>query len=63
MICTNTRTRLNTKEVVPTLRFEITLLTYGMQISGEVPRFALMDRDAPNEIMNKDRRYTHTFSC
>jgi len=29
-----------------------------MQIKGEVPRFALIDRDAPKDIMNNEIKYT-----
>lgn len=55
--CTAIRIMLNMKLVVPTLKFVIRLETYGMQISGEVPRFALIESDAPREIMNNDIKY------
>lgn len=45
------------KLVVPTLRLVIKEATYGMQINGEVPKFALIDSDAPSEIMNRDIIY------
>ena len=48
---------LNIKLVVPTLKFVIRLNTYGTQIKGEVPKFALIDNDAPKEIMNNDIKY------
>lgn len=44
------------KLVVPTLSFVIKLETYGMQISGEVPRLALIDKEAPSEIMNSESK-------
>lgn len=28
-----------------------------MQIKGDVPKFALIDRDAPKEIMNNEIKY------
>ena len=40
------------KITIPTLRFVIKLQTYGRHINGEVPKLALMDREAPKEIMN-----------
>lgn len=46
------------KLVVPTLKFAIRLDTYGIQINGDVPRFALIDSDAPRDMMNKDIKYT-----
>lgn len=46
------------KLVVPTLKFAIRLNTYGMQINGDVPRFVLIDSDAPRDMMNKDIKYT-----
>ena len=48
---------MNKKLVVPTLKFDIRLVTYGMQINGEVPRFALIDSDAPKEMMNNEIKY------
>ena len=35
----------------------IKLQTYGRQISGEVPKLALIDKDAPKEMMNNESRY------
>ena len=45
------------KITIPTLRFVIKLQTYGRQINGEVPKLALMDREAPKEIMNSEIKY------
>ena len=45
--CTAIKMMLNMKLVVPTLRVAIRLDTYGMQIRGEVPRFALIDNESP----------------
>ena len=48
---------LNRKLVVPTLKFVIKLNTCGMQIRGEVPKFALIDNDAPKYIINNEIKY------
>lgn len=48
---------LKKKDVVPTLTFPIKLETYGMQINGEVPKFALIDREAPREIIKSEIKY------
>ena len=48
---------VKTKETVPTLKPDITLETYGIQIKGEVPKLALIDRDAPKDMMNKEIMY------
>ena len=48
---------LKKKLVVPTLKFEIRLETYGMQIKGDVPKLALIDRDAPKDMMNNEIKY------
>ena len=45
------------KITIPTLRFVIKLQTYGRHINGEVPKLALMDREAPKEIMNSEIKY------
>ena len=45
------------KITTPTLRLEIKLQTYGRQINGEVPKLALIDREAPKEIMNNESKY------
>ena len=45
---------LKINETVPTLKLEITLETYGMQIKGAVPKLALIDRDAPKDMMNNE---------
>lgn len=45
---------LNKKLVVPTLKLEIRLQTYGMQIKGDVPKLALIDKDAPRDMINKE---------
>ncbi len=57
MTCIAISKIVNKKLVVPTLKLDIKLVTYGMQISGEVPRFALIERDAPKEIMNNEIKY------
>ena len=57
MICIAMSKRVNKKLVVPTLKFVIKLQTYGIQISGEVPKLALIDSDAPKEIINNDIIY------
>ena len=48
---------VKTKETVPTLKPDITLETYGIQIKGEVPKLALIDRDAPKDMMNNEIMY------
>lgn len=48
---------LKIKLVVPTLKFEIRLETYGMQIKGDVPKLALIDRDAPKDMKNNEIKY------
>ena len=55
--CTAIKIMVKIKLVVPTLRLVIKEATYGMQINGEVPKFALIDSDAPSEIMNSDIKY------
>ena len=50
------RIRLKTKVTVPTLKWEIRLQTLGMQISGAVPKLALIDNDAPNDMKNSESR-------
>ena len=47
---------LNKKLVVPTLKLEIRLHMYGMQINGDVPKLALIDNDAPKDMINKEIR-------
>ncbi len=47
---------LKIKETVPTLRLDITLETYGMQIKGAVPRLAFIDMAAPKDMMNNQIR-------
>ena len=42
------------KETVPTLKLVITLETYGIQTKGEVPKLALIERDAPKEMKNNE---------
>lgn len=39
---------------MPTLKLEIRLQTYGMQIKGDVPKLALIDKDAPRDMINKE---------
>ena len=41
----------------PTLNLVIKLETYGRHIKGEVPKLALIDREAPNDIINNESRY------
>jgi hypothetical protein len=48
---------VNRKITTPTLRFEIRLQTYGRHINGEVPKLALIDREAPKDIMNNESKY------
>ena len=48
---------LNTNITSPTLNFTIKLDTYGRQINGEVPKSALIDKEAPKEIINSERKY------
>ena len=55
-ICEMMRIRLKTKVTVPTLKWEIRLQTLGMQISGAVPKLALIDNDAPNDMKNSESR-------
>lgn len=45
------------KLVVPTLRLEIRLVTYGIQIKGEVLKLAFIERDAPKEMINNEIKY------
>ena len=45
------------KITTPTLNFEIKLQTYGRHINGEVPKLALIDREAPKDIMNNESKY------
>lgn len=42
------------KQTVPTLKFRIRLETYGRQIKGEVPKFALIDIAAPKDMTNNE---------
>lgn len=49
---------LKIRQVVPILNFNIKLETYGTQIIGEVPKFALIEIAAPNEIKNIEIKYT-----
>ena len=51
------KTTVNRKTTIPTLKFVIKLQTYGRHINGEVPKLALMDREAPKEIMNSEIKY------
>nr|WP_296798282.1 hypothetical protein [uncultured Methanobrevibacter sp.] len=46
-----------TKITTPRLKLTIRLQTYGRQINGEVPKLALIDREAPKEIMNNEIKY------
>ena len=48
---------LKTKETVPTLKLDITLETYGMQIRGAVPKLALIDKAAPKDMINNEIMY------
>ena len=41
----------------PTLNLVIRLETYGRHIKGEVPKLALIDNDAPKDMMNNESRY------
>ena len=56
MICEIIRIRLKTNVTVPTLKCEIRLQTFGMQISGAVPKFALIDSEAPKDMKNRELR-------
>ena len=47
----NIKIMVNTNITSPTLNFVIKLETYGRQINGEVPKLALMDNDAPNDML------------
>ena len=55
------RIRLKTKVTVPTLKWEIRLQTLGMQISGAVPKLALIDNDAPNDMKTVKVDKLHTY--
>lgn len=54
MICIEIRIILKINVTVPTLNLEIKLQTYGMEISGAVPKFALIDMAAPNDIKKSE---------
>ena len=47
---------LKIKETVPTLKLDITLETYGMQIKGAVPKLAFIDMAAPKDMINNEIR-------
>ena len=47
---------LKIKQTVPTLIFNIRLETYGRQMIGDVPRFALIDIDAPKDMRNSENK-------
>ena len=48
--------RLKINVTVPTLNFVIRLHTYGMDINGAVPKLALIDIAAPNDIKKSETR-------
>ena len=56
MTCKAIKIMLKIKETVPTLKWDITLETYGMQIKGAVPKLALIDIAAPKDMMNNEIR-------
>ena len=47
---------LKINETVPTLKWDITLETYGMQINGAVPKSALIEMAAPKDMMNNESK-------
>ncbi len=56
IICTAIKITLKIRQTVPTLMFNIKLETYGRQMIGEVPKFALIDIDAPKDMRKSENR-------
>jgi hypothetical protein len=56
IICTAIKITLKIKQTVPTLIFIIKLETYGRQMIGEVPKFALMDMAPPKDIKKSENK-------
>ena len=56
IICTAIKITLKIKQTVPTLIFNIRLETYGRQIIGDVPKFALIDMAAPKDMRNSENK-------
>ena len=54
IICTAIKMTLKIKQTVPTLIFNIKLETYGRQMIGDVPKFALIDIAAPKDMKNSE---------